>query len=60
MKQLKPIYERMILGREIEKRERELWKDVYRIHAKVKQYLQLKNFMAVPEPAFARTYGHEE
>ena len=60
LKQFKPIYERMIIGREIEKRERELWKDAYKIQAKCKQYLQLKNFMNVPEPAFARTYGHEE
>lgn len=60
LKQLKPIYEKRIVHHEIEKREKELWRDVYRIHAKVKQFLQLRNWMEVPEPFFARQFGYEE
>ena len=60
LKYMKPIYENRIVNQEISKREKELWRDVYRIHAKVKQYLGLRNYMAVPEPFFAKTYGYEE
>ncbi len=60
LKYMKPIYEKRILHVELEKREKELWRDAYRIHAKVKQYLQLRTFIPVPEPFFARTYGYEE
>ena len=60
MKQLKQLYEKRILHVELEKREKELWRDVSRIHAKVKQFLQLRTFIPVPEPFFARTYGFEE
>ena len=59
-KQVKPIYEKRIMHAEIEKREKELWRDVYRIQAKVKQFLQLRNWMNVPEPFFARQFGYEE
>ncbi|MBI2657993.1 hypothetical protein HYX08_04855 [Candidatus Woesearchaeota archaeon] len=60
LKYMKPIYEKRILHTEIEKREKELWRDAYRIQAKVKQYLQLKSFVPVPEPFFARQFGFEE
>ena len=60
LKYMKPIYEKRIIHAELEKREKELWRDVYRIQAKIKQYLQLRTFEAVPEPFFARTYGYEE
>jgi len=60
LKYIKPIYERKIIHVETGKREKELWRDVYRVQAKVKQYLQLRTFIAVPEPFFPRTYGFEE
>ena len=60
LKYIKPIYEKRILHIEIEKREKELWRDAFRIHAKIKQFLQLRTFVPVPEPFFARTYGYEE
>lgn len=60
LKYMKPIYEKRILHSEIEKREKELWRDAYRIHAKIKQFLQLRTFVPVPEPFFPRTYGFEE
>ena len=60
LKYIQPIYEMRIIHTELEKREKELWRDVYRIQAKVKQYLQLRTFTPVPEPFFPRTYGFEE
>lgn len=60
LKHMKPIFEKRIMHQEIEKREKELWRDAYRLHAKVKQYLQLRNFVNVPEPFFARQVGYEE
>jgi len=60
LKYMKPLYEKRMLHEELEKREKEIWRDAYRIHAKIKQFLQLKNFVPVPEPFFARQFGYEE
>lgn len=60
LKHIQDIYEKRVLHVELEKREKELWRDVYRISNKIKQYLQLKTFVPVPEPFFPRTYGWEE
>ena len=60
LKHMKKLYDKRIIHVEIEKREKELWRDAYRIHAKIKQFLQLRTFVPVPEPFFARTYGYEE
>ena len=60
LKHMKQIYEKRVIHVEIEKREKELWRDAYRIQSKLKQYLQLKTFVPVPEPFFPRTYGAEE
>ena len=60
LKYMKPIYEKRILHVELEKREKDLYRDAYRIQGKIKQYLQLRTFIPVPEPFFPRTYGYEE
>ncbi len=60
LKYMKPIYEKRIIHAEVEKREKELWRDVYRIQGKIKQFLELRTFIPVPEPFFARRYGYEE
>jgi len=60
LKYMQPIYEKRIIHAELEKREKELWRDVYRIQAKIKQYLQLRTFVPVPEPFFGRQFGYEE
>ena len=60
LKYMKQIFENRIMHAEIEKREKELWRDAYRIHAKVKQFLQLRTFIPVPEPFFQRQFGYEE
>ena len=60
LKHMKPIYEKRIIHSEIEKREKELWRDAYRIQSKIKQYLNFKTFVPVPEPFFPRQFGFEE
>ena len=60
LKHFKHIYEARIIVGEIDKREKELWRDANRIHAKVKQYFNLRNYTAIPEPFFARQFGYEE
>ena len=60
LKHMKPFYEHKIIHHEIDKREKELWRDAYRIHSKIKNFLGLRTYMAVPESAYAKTYGYEE
>jgi len=60
LKNFKHIYEARIIVGEIDKKEKDLWRDANRIHAKVKQYFHLRNYTAIPEPFFARQFGYEE
>ena len=60
LKRMKPFYEKRIIHSEIEKREKDLWRDAYRIREKIKQFLKLRTLVPVPEPLFARQYGYEE
>ena len=60
LKHFQRIYEKRIINVEIEKREKELWRDAYRIQSKVKQFLELRTFIPTPEPFFPRRYGWEE
>ena len=60
LKYIKPLYEKRIMHAEIEKREKELWRDVYKIQSKIKQYLGLRTWMTTPEPFFPRQFGFEE
>ena len=60
LKYMKPVYEKRIIHTEIDKREKELWRDVYRMQSKIKQYLGLRTWMSTPEPFFARQFGYEE
>ncbi len=51
LKHWKKIYEKRIIYADIEKREKELWREVYRIQSKLKAYLKLRTWM--PEaPSF--------
>lgn len=60
LKYMKPIYENRIMHSEIEKREKELWRDAYRIQSKIKQFLNFRTFIPTPEPFFPRQFGFEE
>jgi len=58
LKHIKHIYERRLIHGEIEKREKELWRDVYRIQSKLKQYLQLRTSVPVPAGQDQRAARH--
>lgn len=59
LKHFKHIYEERIMHAHIEKRQKDLWRDVYRIQSKVKAYLNLKTWMPTPELFHAKQYGFE-
>jgi hypothetical protein len=59
MKHFKHVYEHRFMHAYLEKREKELWRDVYRIQSKVKAYLNLKTWMPTQEPFHPKLYGYE-
>lgn len=59
LKHVKHIYEHRWIHEEIEKREKELWREVYKIHAKVKNYLELRTFLPKAPQFFPPRYGFE-
>ena len=59
LKHIKNIYERRWLREEVDKREKELWRDVYRIQSKIKNYLQLRTFVPEAPPFFPPKQGYE-
>ena len=59
LKNFKKIYEDRIMHAHIEKREKDLWRDVYRLQSKVKAYLNLRTWLPTPELFHAKQYGWE-
>ncbi|GAG26490.1 unnamed protein product [marine sediment metagenome] len=60
LKHFKRIYEERIMHAHVEKREKDLWRDVYRLQSKVKAYLNLKTWMPTPELFHPKQYGFEQ
>jgi len=54
------IYEHRIMHKDLLKKEKEIWQEAYKVQSKIKQYLELRNYMPTPEPFFARKYGFED
>ena len=59
LKHFQDTYEKRILWADIEKMEKNLWRDTYRISAKIKDFLTLRTFVPVPEPFHPKLYGWE-
>ena len=59
LKHFKEFYEERMHHANIEKREKDLWRDAYRIQSKVKAYLNLRTWMPTPELFHPRQYGFE-
>jgi len=59
LKHVQHLYEERLKHADIEKREKDLWRDVYRIQSKVKAYLNLKTWMPTPELFHPQQYGFE-
>ena len=54
------LYNTRILSQEFDKREKELWREAYRFQGRVKQFLNMRNFIPIPEPFWHPMYGYEE
>ncbi len=59
MKNFIDIYEQRIMARDIEKWEKFLWRDVYKIQSKIKDFLGLKTFIPVAPQFHPGHLGHE-
>ncbi|MFH1641533.1 MAG: hypothetical protein ABIC04_01405 [Nanoarchaeota archaeon] len=59
LKHFMDLYESRILSTELEKKEKELWREVYRFQGVIKRYLNLRNFVPTPEPFHPAIYGYE-
>lgn len=59
LKRFQELYEKRIMSQDMDKLEKELWREAYRLQAVVKAYLNLRNFIPVPEPFHPRLYGME-
>jgi len=59
MKHFKRFYEDRILHAYLEKREKELWRDVYRLQSRIKAYLNLRTWMPNAELFHPKQYGWE-
>ncbi len=59
LKHVQDIYERRIIEQDLDKLEKELWRESYKVQAVVKQYLNLRNFIPVAEPFHPTLYGME-
>ena len=59
LKHFHKLYYTRILSHEFDKREKELWRDVFKLTSKVKRYLNMRTFIPVPEPFWRPIYGYE-
>ena len=59
LKHLIKIYNQRILEPEFDKREKELWREAYRFQGKIKNFLNMRTFIPVPEPFWSPVYGYE-
>ena len=59
LKHVQEMYEMRVLSQEMEKREKELWREGYRLQGVIKRYLNMRTFIPVPEPFHPAVYGYE-
>ncbi|MDO8480860.1 MAG: hypothetical protein Q7S65_03510 [Nanoarchaeota archaeon] len=60
LKHFQDVYEKRILSQDLDKAEKDLWREMYRLQGVIKSYLNLRNFIPVPEPFHPAQYGMEE
>ncbi len=59
LKHFKRLYEDRIMSQEMDKREKELWREAYRFQGKIKRFLNMRTFIPVPEPFHPQIQGYE-
>ncbi|MBU0615226.1 MAG: hypothetical protein KJ601_03975 [Nanoarchaeota archaeon] len=57
LKHFVEIFENRVWSQEIEKMEKDLWRQVYRFQGNVKRYLDLRTFIPTPEPFHPKQFG---
>ena len=59
LKHWQDLYEGRMISQEIEKHEKMLWREIYRLTSIVKKYLDMRVFLPTPEPFTPKLYGME-
>jgi hypothetical protein len=59
LKHWQELYEKRIISQELEKHEKMLWREIYRLTNVVKRYLDMRVFLPTPEPFSPKLYGIE-
>ena len=59
LKHLQDVFEKRVWSQQLDKREKELWREAYRLQTRVKRYLNLRVFIPTPEPFWHPVYGYE-
>jgi len=59
LKNFQELYEKRIISQDLDKLEKEIWREAYRFQGVIKTYLNLRNFIPVPEPFHPKLYGME-
>lgn len=59
LKHFQDIYEKRIASFDIERYEKNLWREAYRIQSKIKDFLNLKLFVPTAPPFHPKLFGHE-
>lgn len=59
LKHFQDIYEQRILSADIEKLEKNLWRETYRIQSKIKAFLNMRTFVPTAPAFHPVLYGHE-
>ena len=57
LKNIQDIYEKRIISQDIEKLEKQLWREAYRLTNIIKKYLDMRVFTPTPEPLRPKLYG---
>ena len=59
LKHFHEMYEQRIISQDLDKLEKDLWRHVYKLQGVIKAYLNLRNFIPVPEPIHPKQFGME-
>ena len=59
LKHFEHIYVERLASQQFAKREKELWREAYNLQAKIKQYLNLKQFLTEPQEFHPKQFGME-
>lgn len=59
LKHYQDFYLRRVLKQELEKRQKDIWREAYRFQGKIKNFLGMRTFIPIPEPFWMPNYGYE-